>query len=593
MAKHLAVVSGEEELRAAEKLIGKRPGKNDELVVLGYSIEEYPRMKNSGFSVIRPEDFLSNLEMQAVYRKAAFFSSNWHKFDSELCGKMAYRGISIAFSHSLAYFFIATFSRIKTILKAIEKEKPETIIVNRNSPAGEAVRAIAKAAGLRNVLFFELPKRKKPVLLPHFSRKKALEIRKKISILFSELAKAKEKTGSKKTIFIRERGYFGNLKKQLQKQPGINVFSLDEFLLRRIMNPVNALKYFSTVSSWKKKLGLMFDRFSETRAFREKFVFEGINFAPLFRAELARITVLELPEFVFMIDMLSELFRKKKPSAVVLWIDFVPFERICALLARQSGAKSLVLQHGIFKAVAKECNWIRGFAPLAADKIAVWGDFYKKELEKAGVQSERIIVAGAPRFDSLKRLQGNSESTRKKLGIKNHEKLVLFAPQIALKSGYLEFIAGAVKKTQDARLVIRLEEPAGKEDLKNPAGANAVIVRHESLYELLNAADAVITEGSAAGLEAMIAGKPHIMIGQAFSGAGSAGELKKALSVALGSSANSREKNRLEKGRRKFIYRHAFRQDGNATGRIITLVKGMLSEPEKQPKHFPEPEPAE
>jgi hypothetical protein len=93
------------------------------------------------------------------------------------------------------------------------------------------------------------------------------------------------------------------------------------------------------------------------------------------------------------IDEIERHFRRIRPDSLVLCEDATPFARAAVAVARRQMVASFVLQHGV-----PGCRF--GFAPLAADRMLVWGQSSKRQLVDWGVSPERIQITGSPQHDA-------------------------------------------------------------------------------------------------------------------------------------------------------------------------------------------------
>ncbi|MCG2616077.1 hypothetical protein LZZ85_17405 [Terrimonas sp. NA20] len=97
-------------------------------------------------------------------------------------------------------------------------------------------------------------------------------------------------------------------------------------------------------------------------------------------------------------DQLDEL----KPEKIVLGSDGFSVSRVICFAARQLGIETCVLQHGFIDSQ-------NGYLPLIADNLFCWSVYEKKFFERKGVSSERLFVAGSPRFENTSWLQGQTD----------------------------------------------------------------------------------------------------------------------------------------------------------------------------------------
>jgi len=587
MANHLALVSSEAEFNEVKKLVETRIGKEDKVVFLFHSIFLGPGISSDSkrFPAKVISEFLKEADFKEIELRVAFFARNWYKFVPGFDGKASFDGISLGFvqENELNYFFKRTFYLLKAILKAIEEFNPKIIFVNKNGLSSQYVEAVEDAEKIAKVEWLDIPAETVHVRHPNLTQKKARDVWQKVKTIASNPFPSRPNS-KKKTVFVRERGYVPELKAKLAKEQDINLVSLDEFLLRKLLNPVTALRYYSEKNGLKSEFKELFEGLWVDSTFSTRFEFQGINFANVFRMQLSQLAERDWPEFVLLIKALSKHFEKKKPDLVVLWEDWVPFERICTILAKRVGAKSLVLQHGFFNPILDEGDWVQGFVPLTADKITVWGQKFKDILIRFGIEPDRVVITGVPRLDSFIRKEFDAEGTRAKLGLKQGEKMVFVATSGYLAKPELKEIMDTVSKRANTRLVVKIHP---FEDLAyyNWMKEKAIVLQATNLYELLNISDAVIIKFSTVGWEAVALGKPVIMFeknwlpGKAFGSkdpvlkAKNAQELEKVLELVL---SKGNEKLLLENNQ-KIIHNTLFKLDGKSTDRTINVIKTLMT----------------
>src|SRR3990170_1461000 len=85
-------------------------------------------------------------------------------------------------------------------------------------------------------------------------------------------------------------------------------------------------------------------------------------------------------------------------DVIFLWNDVLPIERGIIHLAKATGKKVFVFQHGR-KGSSKYYPPFN--EKIKADKMFVWGEFDKQELIKAGQDGNKIKVIGTTIFKHL------------------------------------------------------------------------------------------------------------------------------------------------------------------------------------------------
>ena len=541
-------------------------------IVLVLDEAEQQALAEKGIEFKNPLDYLGAKDLKQIYEKAVFLTKNWHSFDREISKMLEYRGINLAVLQDLE--FEAAVGRkmlcIKAVKKCIAAEKPKKIIAASDSLAKKIELGIKK----------ELVEcGKAPAEKRLFNYKRYWELREKASRLFSGAFKKKS---GRKNIFVRSRNFLEKIKTNLQNESEFNVISLDELLLKKSLNPLEAAKS----ASHKGKLFHVWKKLSKNREFLRQMAFEGANLAELMPDFFERIFEKEFAEHMHAIDVLYPEFEKEKPSAIVLWEDWTAFERAAVIIAAKKNIPSIVVQHGIvFDLDYGAKNWMRGFAPLTADFFVAWGKNTKKLMEAKGIEGKRIFVAGASRFDSLAGNRFSKKETREKLGIPEGKKLIVLATEAVSfeNNSYkmAENICKAAGKIENCVLAIKPHPTEYRQKYKEIAGEyrNAIVRQDIPVQELLNAADLAIVFRSTVGLEAMLLEKPVLVYNVNCKGVNPFLEMEKSAVISSEAEIEGKirkallDKKEILKTNRAFASDYLFLHDGNSTARVIEIVK--------------------
>lgn len=213
----------------------------------------------------------------------------------------------------------------------------------------------------------------------------------------------------------------------------------------------------------------------------------------------------------------NEHFDTTLPTRLIMDEDASPLQRCAVVAARRHGAPSTVVQHGI--------PAIRfGYAPLSADQMCVWNAASREQLLRWGVPAERIHVTGSSVISGS---EGASSAQRKS----NAANVLLLASTPAnsrrpdsvrycltkaSERAMLQAVCRAVERIRGSlqvRLHPRRSDVAALRDLfaQFPM-LPATLDRHTDLQSSIAAADCVVSCGSTAGYEALLAGKPVIQM---------------------------------------------------------------------------------
>jgi len=279
----------------------------------------------------------------------------------------------------------------------------------------------------------------------------------------------------------------------------------------------------------------------------ERIECRGVNLAPPLARWLAERVRTRGPRQTRIVEEIDAYFRRVRPDVLVLDEDATPLARAAVAVARQSGTASFVVQHG-----APCCRF--GFAPLAADRILLWGRCSQRQLIRWGVPPQKTIVTGSPRHDhsvgkltggvprvTLHRQQVPEDELTSPNGRKTTEpkgKHVLNRPPRVLllatvpprddrpdavtlnlnRRTYAEMLrmaCAAVGRLAGARLIVKLhprapDDPIAKATLEGFPSLSSRVVRRGPLERWLREADCVLSCLSSAGVEAALTGVPVI-----------------------------------------------------------------------------------
>ncbi len=219
---------------------------------------------------------------------------------------------------------------------------------------------------------------------------------------------------------------------------------------------------------------------------------------------------------------LRDDFRRRRPTHVVLDQDATPLNRAVVLAARDAGARSLVVQHGV--------PYLRfGFAPLEADAICAWGESSRDQFRQLGIPIEQIHSTGFPPHDELAPRMAQIRS-RASNGLA--EQYLFLATPVPRddrpdavsyhQTGetYAAMVRMALAALCDAgigRLIIKLHPRDPRSAIiRELAGEfsrlKTQIVGRGDLAELLVGTSCVLSCASSAGVEATLAGVPVIQL---------------------------------------------------------------------------------
>lgn len=232
--------------------------------------------------------------------------------------------------------------------------------------------------------------------------------------------------------------------------------------------------------------------------------------------------------------------------------------------------------------------------------MAVLSPFAKEAYISMGVPAEKIFITGQPRFDLIWQKEFHRERILKELGIPENKGIIVLATQPLLgflwkekdRERLIETVVRAMDKYPEEKLVVKLHPNESLKDYqelltRTKCNNKVVICQNIDLYELLHACDLLMTVHSTVALEAMLLNKPVICLDfsgrnifQSFyteSGAATRvrreEELVQAIQEAL---YNPQARDEQEQNRQRFISKHVYKPDGQASKRVAELIIQLI-----------------
>ena len=233
------------------------------------------------------------------------------------------------------------------------------------------------------------------------------------------------------------------------------------------------------------------------------------------------------------------------------------------------------------------------YARAPCNKVAVMGPYAKRLFTELGYEDEDIVVTGQPRFDALRSPNEPRDVVCRKLGVDSSHRILLFAAPVfrnpEKRAVFLRPLVRATRAIGDLALVIKVhprEDPKPYQDLLRAEGAReASVVSDFPVPSLLHACDLFLSNYSTMTLEALLVGRPVILLKTRGESAPypfgdvavtvtvDDGEgLTAAIRDALG---NEESPGDLAANRDRFVLEHANGGDGQASQRVAALIRGL------------------
>lgn len=327
-----------------------------------------------------------------------------------------------------------------------------------------------------------------------------------------------------------------------------------------------------------------------------QFEYDGHSLWPVMKGELRKHFVRFFPQTVVWIEALKQIFETKQPRGLITVPDRHFHNRVAISLARRYEVPSLTIQAALIS--NHPVYW-----ELYADKVATIDQYSRKiYVEHAGIESNRVVVTGLPRWDRMvEELRWVDREiarirVREALVLEAEDRLIVLATQPLLPTQtdqMVRAVTEAVATLPDHRLIIKIHPRESIERYLNlldtfpDTGSDIQVVAETDLPTLLAASELLITGFSNVALEAALLDKPVLIVnltdqpdplpfvenGIAL-GAYSESEVEQKLKALL-TDESTREALRARRAR--YFDQNPQLLDGRATERVVALIKEMAS----------------
>ena len=316
--------------------------------------------------------------------------------------------------------------------------------------------------------------------------------------------------------------------------------------------------------------------------FQSIFEYKGIKIWNIIKDDISHFF-----DKVFITLSLSTAYFQKvidtvNPDILIVGDDRGISVRGHVLMAKKKGIPVLEIQHGA---------WIPKTpmgTPLS-DKIAAGGDYYKKIYTEFGAREEQIIVTGWPKFDTYVK-QKEALTEKHKNGTN-----ILFATgsgDIKITLDTIEAIGSFIEDSTHFRLIVKPHPLENTKIYNQITKKYKNVILHKSsedISSLIASSDILITVSSTVAIEAALLDKTIICLNvpneeQIYVSSGIAIEVKNLedlIPTIKNALYNEEVRKELAKARKKFVYEHAYIQDGQATKRAVDLIMRMIEESKK------------
>ncbi|MGE0452861.1 MAG: UDP-N-acetylglucosamine 2-epimerase [Vicinamibacteria bacterium] len=329
------------------------------------------------------------------------------------------------------------------------------------------------------------------------------------------------------------------------------------------------------------------------------FSHRGVRFDDLGEPALAGTLLLQVPWAVRSIEEARAALVATRPSVLALYAESSGWGRAALVAARELGVPALGIQHGIL--YPRYYSYMHAPGEEACprpDRTAVFGEAARRFLVEEGrYRPESLVVTGSPKFDELLETarSWDAEALRRDFGVGPGERLVAVASRYhgirrthqSIGSAFASLVR-AVDTLPGVRLVVKPHpaEPASDyEQAARVLGSQRlrVLPPQAPLLELLHACDVLVTVESLSAVEALVLGRPVLILNMPTNLAEMV-EAGAALGVAAGEDPaaalraaldDPQARDRLAQARARYLHDVAAGVDGQATARLLRLLEEM------------------
>lgn len=595
------IVKTEGEIRKSLKIARRLSPKNEVLICLyDFPLRKHFTNQNLRSSVL-PEEYLSEKAIDEIDYSAYQASTNWFLQNGQ--DPTLYENISLGkiLQVPIFFYFKKTLEKIEMLLSLVGRNKLDEIIFFSDR---EIVQLIEKGGGVQTKFYAlsSLSSGWNKILKLLYYRGRLVYFVSYLEKLIQKIKSGKKQKSSPEILFFYDKGFkiLEPVREIAARKKGgaFEVITTGDLKIDSYLQKQNIV--YSTLHSDLNIEPLFFLKklFWLEKTWRKKIKshpilnYRGINLDSK-NNSLGNLWKKSGLSSLLYIEAAKRYFKQRKNlKTVVLPQDVWPLAKTITLIAQKNNIFTLVVQHGV--TLDKEYYRI-AYLPLAADKIAVWGEESKNYFLRRGVPENKIKITGFPGFDRLKapQFQFNHLAFCERYSVNPKKKLILYATQNFSenkKKAVFENILEASRALPQIFFIVKLH-PAPEETIsfytsilqeKKLTPKNILFLKDEDTLSLTQICDLLITVHSTVHIEAAILEKNIIIMNpdhdpelpivrsKAALSAENPRELKESIKNILD---NPKTQLELKSNRQKFVENYAFKNDGQASQRVWQLIK--------------------
>ncbi len=587
------------EIDAMVLLRAKRAARNYQASIYSTDMAAAALLASHGLNVVGLDERLSQEQTEAIVAASRRIARHWYEFDSTEEFRM-FLGVDLglALQEDIRFLVHGLLERVEQYKKVLDDTQPDVVYVeNSHSPAGLVLDRLCRHRGIQCYPVF-------PMFYAFFKentikkwryRRYNSQLLNPVDLYSLESSADRPDSGRSYRLlldapYISYLSVMAPVVENSFSGDGYSVFTLAkkadmlrhdmEFQRRTLkIDRADSLDMFD-----REKIRDCFSRLAERAQFLGLFDYADINLWSALEKDFRYLIQERGSALARNLLRFQDVVSITQPDILMVGDDRGPvFVRAEALFAQARGIPVVEVQHGVFPSVTPMSTPI-------SDRICAWGALSKRSYELAGADSERIIVTGSPKYDSLRK----KAKQRLPADRRGTPRTILFATEPQYRDLNCQAVAELgrlFEREQDVVLVVKPHPgESGWPYARSAQGFSERVVvgkGSESIEDFLIEADIVMVVSSTVGLEAAIAdkevvvlnveGKPDAqwLLGMLPTEIKEMEELVPALEGLL-HNVNEAPDAEVRQARQRFVYEHAYLQDGQASNRVAETILGMI-----------------
>jgi len=633
--KKYILIKSIEDVRRLIRLKDRLPN----LVIIALESVVVKELKDQGFIIYKEsKDYLPRSQYHDVNMEAIKLAKSWYKFNEKNIPVEALKHEEICLGNLLfrefSFYFVEVFKEVLLLKRIIELERPSSIILFNNKPIQ------AKEIGPSQCEDFYIESAKllsrlyavnveiigQDTATANHSKQKIWVDKKSLKIFlqlflfyiyfkFYRLYRFIARNKKSAILFFIPWNYIDLAVRELrvnhrfrivfvQKAPHLSKTFVKEKITQICLSNYIDNDIRRRSDNAAKKLREKWSILRENNIFKDSFQFQRISLWEIVNQRFDFLFGNHFINVIERLELIKKVIKTEKVSLVVLSNDLATAYRAVALMAKQMRIRSLVIQHGLVGDVDNS-------ADIISDKMAVWGKAHKERWIELGVEKEKLVITGCPRYDRYYRVfnvKKEREIINNVLNLNGYKGIFVLpvesgegfydfkyflGPSYSYKDTdkFLSAIFKAMYEFPEKVLIVKNKPqdkygPLAKNLAKKMGLKNVLVTEDIDLFHLLPACELLISSQSTVILEALIVGKPVVTVnlrdtkdifpfaekGLAI-GVYKAEDIPLAIRMAL-EDCYAREK--LFNARKKLLYDYSFGQDGESSKRVARLMESMI-----------------